>query len=87
MTAKTKPEPESPEHQEPSLDAIWILLLEVNGKITSHIEDEAHLRPHVEELVDMLQKSKGILLFLKALVYIGAPLTALIYWIKDHVKL
>ena len=79
--------PPAGHRQEPTLDSIWILLLEVDTKISSHIESEAHLRPHIEELVDMLQKSKGILIFLKALIYVGAPLTAFIYWLKDHVKL
>ena len=70
-----------------SLEAIWELLSELNIKVDLHLKEEASLRPQLLELADILQKSKGIILFFKFLLYIGAPLGALFYWIKDHVKL
>jgi len=73
--------------QAPTLDSVWLLLSEVNTKISSHIEAEAHLRPHIEELVDILQKSKGIITFIKVLLYIATPVVAFIAWGKDHIKL
>ena len=52
-----------------------------------HLIEEQQLKPHIKELVDILQKSKGIILLFKFLLYVGAPVGALVYWIKDHVKL
>lgn len=53
----------------------------------AHLIEEKQLKPHIQELVDILQKSKGIVLLFKFLFYVGAPVGALVYWIKDHVKL
>ena len=53
----------------------------------AHLIEEQQLKPYVKELVDILQKSKGIVLLFKFLLYVGAPLGAFVYWVKDHVKL
>ena len=53
----------------------------------AHLIEEQQLKPHIKELVDILQKSKGIVLLFKFLLYVGAPIGAFIYWVKDHVKL
>lgn len=79
--------PERRKVPEASLEAVITLLMELNTKFEAHLEEEKHIRPHLAELVDILQKSKGVLIFFKFLFYIGAPIGALIYWIKDHVKL
>jgi len=70
-----------------SLDSIWQLLTDLNNKFEAHIEEEKHIKPSLVELVDILQKSKGVIIFLKFLLYIAAPIAAFVYWIKDHVKL
>lgn len=63
------------------------LLQELNSKVEAHLIEDRQLQPHLVELIDILQKSKGIVLLFKFLLYIGAPFAALVYWIKDHVKL
>lgn len=63
------------------------LLQELNSKVEAHLIEDKQLQPHLVELIDILQKSKGVVLLFKFLLYIGAPFAALVYWIKDHVKL
>lgn len=78
---------ENKEKQEVDLDSIWEFLHSIDKKIDTHlIEDEVY-RPKMLELVSILEKSKGAVLVFKLLFYIGAPLAALVYWIRDHVKL
>ena len=62
-------------------------IAELRTIMEAHLIGEKQLKPHIEELVDILQKSKGIVLLFKFLLYVGAPVGALVYWIKDHVKL
>lgn len=63
------------------------LLQALNSQVEAHLAEEKQLQPHLIELIDILQKSKGVVLLFKFLLYIGAPFAALVYWIKDHVKL
>lgn len=72
---------------EHDLTEIKTLLKELNSKVEAHLAEEKQLQPHLIELIDILQKSKGVVLLFKFLLYIGAPFAALVYWIKDHVKL
>jgi hypothetical protein len=72
---------------EPSLAAVWEVISELNSNFSAHMEEERQLQPHLAELVDILQKSKGVFVFLKFIFFICAPITALAYWVKDHVKL
>jgi len=53
--------------------------------LSETVRDE--IAPKVNELTSILEKSKGIVIFLKYIVPIVAGLGALIYWIKDHVRL
>lgn len=62
-------------------------IAELRAIMEAHLIEEKQLKPHIQELVDILQKSKGIVLLFKFLLYIGAPLGAFVYWVKDHVKL
>ena len=62
-------------------------IAELRAIMEAHLIEEKQLKPHIKELVDILQKSKGIVLLFKFLLYVGAPVGALVYWIKDHVKL
>lgn len=68
-------------------DEILDTIKELRAIMEAHIREEQELKPHIKELIDILQKSKGIILFFRFLLYIGAPFAALVYWIKDHVKL
>lgn len=72
---------------ERELSEIKRLLQELNIKVEAHFAEDKQLQPHLVELIDILQKSKGVVLLFKFLLYIGAPFAALVYWIKDHVKL
>lgn len=63
------------------------LLQELNSKVEAHFVEDKQLQPHLIELIDILQKSKGVVIFFRFLFYIGAPFAAVVYWIKDHVKL
>lgn len=72
---------------EHDLSEIKRLLQELNSKVEAHLTEEKQIQPHLIELIDILQKSKGVVLLFKFLLYIGAPFAALVYWIKDHVKL
>lgn len=69
------------------LTEIKELLQELNSKVEAHFVEDKQLQPHLIELIDILQKSKGVVIFFRFLFYIGAPFAAVVYWIKDHVKL
>ena len=55
--------------------------------LEEHLEQEKLLQPKLEELVSLLERSKGVMAFFKFCIYIGAPISALVYWAKDHIKL
>lgn len=63
------------------------LMHELKNTLQSHIEQEKEFRPKVEELVTILERSKGVVTFIKILAYIGAPVALFLGWFKDHVKL
>ena len=63
------------------------LMHELKNTLQSHIEQEKEFRPKVEELVTILERSKGVVTFLKVITYIGAPVILFFGWVKDHVKL
>jgi len=62
------------------------LLMELKGIVNEHIRQENELRPRLEELLAIMERSHGVILFLKFLAYVGAPVGALIIWAKDHIK-
>ncbi len=62
------------------------LLLELRTIVNDHIEQEEKLRPRLEELFQIMERSHGVILFLKFLAYVGAPVGAFVIWMKDHVK-
>lgn len=69
------------------LQAIWELLEEIKKAQDIHLAAEVELRPKLLELIGILEKSKGALFFLKALIYVGGVVGACLLWAKDHVKL
>ena len=62
-------------------------IAQLRAIMEAHLIEEKQLKPHIEELVDILQKSKGIVLLFKLLLSVCAPIGAFIYWAKDHVKI
>lgn len=47
---------------------------------------EEEIAPKVNEVTSILEKSKGVVIFLKWIIPVGAASGTLIYWIKEHVK-
>lgn len=74
-------------NSEAQMDKMISELEQLKALFASHIKEESELKPRLIELLVLLERSKGAVSLLKALIYIGAPLTAITYWIKDHVKL
>lgn len=68
-------------------EELWKLLHEIKESLVLHMQQEELMRPKLEELVTILERSKGVVTFLKLLVYVGAPVAAFVAWAKDHVKL
>ena len=68
-------------------DEILRELSELKVIMEAHIKEEQELRPRLLELLNLLERSKGAVAMVKGMMYIGAPIGAAIYWIKDHVKL
>lgn len=62
------------------------LLYEIKTQQELHLEEEKKLRPKVEELVTILERSKGVVTFLKVCIYVGTPVAAFAVWAKDHIK-
>lgn len=56
-------------------------------RFEKHMEEEEEIKPHLVELIDILQKSKGAITFMKFLIYAGGLIGAFVLWVKDHVKL
>jgi hypothetical protein len=69
------------------LRAVWEALTKIQETITSSETLRKENAPKIDELITLLTVSKGILTVTKGLFFIAAPIGALIYWIKDHVKL
>ena len=62
------------------------LLKELRSIVNAHIKQEDELRPRLEELFQIMERSHGVIVFLKFLAYVGAPVGAFVIWMKDHVK-
>lgn len=68
------------------LSDLYNVIHELKDKLNEHILEESQIRPHLIELVDILQRFKGVVVFFKVLIYVGAPLAAVYVWAKDHIK-
>jgi len=66
---------------------IFEALHALDMKLTTHIQSVEDYKPKVLEVIDIFQKGKGAVIFIKVLFYVVAPLGAFIYWVRDHVKL
>lgn len=73
--------------QEKSIADVWALVHEMKAKLEAHIEEETEYKPKLMQLLLILEQSKGVVAFLKASVYVGGSLIALLYWCKEHIKL
>ncbi len=68
------------------LEAIWKLLRELEMSVKLHMEEEKELKPKLLELLSLLERSKGVFSFLRIVLWVGGPLVAFGYWVKDHIK-
>lgn len=82
----TEPERRHEVVSESDTKAIWELLREVEQKIDTHLTEENLYRPQLLEAIEVMQNTKGVLAFLRGLVYFLVPLGALFAWLKDHLK-
>jgi len=76
----------APPDEAVDLKAIWTVLRELEMGMKLHMKEEELWRPKLNEVLTIMERSKGVFLFLKLLIYVGTPVGALFYWIKDHVK-
>jgi hypothetical protein len=66
---------------------VYEQLGELRVRVT-HIEESISKIDHISEQMDtLLKQGQGIANLAKVLFYVVGPITALIYWVKDHVKL
>lgn len=77
---------EAGKHTDEKLDEIHRLVVALKERLEAHLIEEETLKPHLAELIDILQKSKGIILFFKFILYIVGPLSVTFYWMKEHIK-
>lgn len=83
-TCPLKKEMEDDKHD---LGAVWDLLHSVDKKLDAHITQYGIDAPNIRELSRLLDRSKGILIFL---TWISAIFGAGLYvwtWVKNHVTL
>jgi hypothetical protein len=73
-------------HSSLSERAIWDELHAINLKLAHYEEERKEYKPRLDELLNILTVSKGLVVVMKTLIFIAAPLTALLYWVKEHVK-
>lgn len=69
------------------LEHICDLLLDLKKTLDTHITEENIYKPKVVELVDILDKSKGVVWFIKVLSVVAVAGWGLVYWIRDHIKM
>lgn len=62
------------------------LLKDLQNKLDLHISQHDGQAPKVEELIVLLERFKGVFILFKFIVYAVAPITAILVWIKDHVR-
>jgi hypothetical protein len=72
---------------ESKLEEIKSILDDLVLKFETHLTLEQEYKPKIMEVITLLEQSKGVIIFLKAVLYISAPVAGLIYWLKEHVKL
>lgn len=69
-----------------TLETVMEVLHRLELRMEAHLLEEEAMKPYLVELIDVLQKSKGAITFLKIMVYVGGAIAAAIAWGKDHIK-
>lgn len=77
----------------PDLELIINLLRTLDDKVdanTQKFQDfEAEftvMKPKLEEVLSLLERSKGVIWFFRACIYVLAPVGTFYIWIRNHVK-
>ena len=85
----TSPDYTGPERrkQSPDLEAIWELLLDIKATQDVHLAEEKEIKPKLMELLSLLERSKGIIVFVKWTAAISVAFAAFLVWAKEHIKL
>ena len=69
------------------LASVWELLHKVDTNLTVHMSQYNEDLPKIKELIRLLDRSKGVLIFLTWIAAIGATVIAAFTWLKSHVTL
>ena len=75
------------EHKEHDLTAVWDLLHRIDKKLDAHIVQYGIDAPNIRELSMLLDRSKGILIFMTWISVIGGIGGSALVWLKNHVTL
>lgn len=74
-------------------DVIIRLLQGLTSRLDAHIDDFQSLKtefeilkPRLEEVVEIVERSKSIIWFVRAIIYVLAPLVTGYLWVKSHIK-
>jgi hypothetical protein len=66
--------------------AIWEELHKINLQLAQYSREREEYRPKIDQVLEIMTVAKGISNITRGLVFIAAPVAAVIYWIKDHLK-
>ena len=59
----------------------------ISSRLNVHLAEEEQMMPHLLELVQLLQMSKGAVIFIKVVIFIATPIVGFIVWAKSHITL
>ena len=74
-------------HQDKTLDEIKGNQSELRGKLDTHMQLEAEVKPSIDELVAVLHGSKLIGRLVIWMCSLAGAVWAAIAWARDHIKL
>ena len=74
-------------HQDKTLDEIKGNQSELRGKLDTHMQLEAEVKPSIDELIAVLHGSKLIGRFVIWMCSLAGAVWAAIAWARDHIKL
>lgn len=69
---------------EETMAEIWQLLRGLDMKVTLHIEEEKKVRPKLLELIELLDRSKGALTFIKWAAATVVAISGAFAFISSH---
>ena len=79
------PKPEVERREEPDLQRIYELVMELDNKITNHIAEESQYKPKVIAMAEVFEQSKGAITFIKWTAALGSVAAAAYTFLSTHV--